>query len=117
MLAKPGTEERPPAFCSMKQPCTDGMLSFEERAVTMTLQEWKIWNTLLHMIPPVEIQGQSMAEIAQGVDLQALDGSCPQLSVWQLLSCKQRGLGRGQDHPLGPEFLAVVDTESLACLQ
>lgn len=86
MLAKPGTEEGPPAFCSMKQPCTDGMVSFEETVVTMILQEWKIWITLLHMTLPVEIQGYSMAGAAHGVDLQTLDGSCPQLSVWQLLS-------------------------------
>lgn len=62
------------------------MLSFEERVVTTTLQEWKTWIALLHMTPPVEIQGQNVAGAAQGVDLQALDGSCPQLSVWQLLS-------------------------------
>lgn len=86
MLAKPGTEEGPPAFYSMKEPCTDWMLSFEERVVTMTLQEWKIWITLLHMTPPVEIQGQRVAGPAHGVDLQALDGRYPQLSVWQLLS-------------------------------
>lgn len=56
----------------------------------MTLQEWKTWITLLHMTPPVEIQGQNVAGAAQDVNLQALDGSCPQLSVWQLLS--QQGM-------------------------
>lgn len=81
MLAKTGTEEGPPAFCSKKQPCTDGMLSLEERVVTMTLQEWKIWITLLQVTPFVEIQGQSVAGAAHDVDLQALDGNCPQLSV------------------------------------
>lgn len=85
-MAESGTEKGPPTFCSMKQPCTDGMLSFEDRVVTVTLQEWKIWISLIHMAPPVEIQGQGVAGAAHNVDLQALDGSCPQLSVWQLLS-------------------------------
>lgn len=37
MLAQLGTEEGPPAFCIIKQPCTDGMLAL--RLAIMTLQE------------------------------------------------------------------------------
>lgn len=36
------------------------------------------------MTPPVEIQGQRVSGTAHDVDLQALDGSCHKLSVWQL---------------------------------
>lgn len=71
MLTKPGTEEGhlQKAFCSVKEPCTDGMLPLEERIVATTLQEGEVWIALLYITPPVEIQGQSMAGAARGVDL------------------------------------------------
>lgn len=99
MLAKPGTEEGPPVFCSMKQLCADGMLSFEEKVVTMTSQEWKIWITLLQMIPPVEIQGQRVAGTAHVVDLQALDGSCFPCCLFGNC-CLSKQCELGQAHPV-----------------
>lgn len=85
----------------------------------MTLQEWKTWIILLHMTPPVEVQGQTVAGAVQGVDLQAVDGSFPSCLFGNGCLSKQCELRQGHPGrpPCGTVLLTVAETASTHCLQ